>query len=229
MPLLVPEGAALAQGGGPEWGGSGWSFPPGNPAGPGGQGNWSVRPEWTRHFRGPARTEYFLFGAGGALLALSPLLPWVSIALFGSVDLFRLTTAANSVVILPWAMVGVGVSIVIATLTGARLAGLAIASAIAVVVALVAGGGDLISLVRAVHDSRGIASLDVGLYVGVASLVLLAVGAFRVHRSQFAGQGPWQPTTPVPPDPRPGWKPDPWGFQGRERYWDGQSWTPHCR
>lgn len=223
----------VAQGGGPYWGGSGWPPPPGDPAGPGGQGGWSVRPDWTRHFRGPARTEYLLFGAGGALLALSPLLPWLNVAFLGSMNLFRLTTAANSVVVLPWAMVGVGVALVIATVSGARLTGLAIASRMTVVVALVAGGGDLIALVRAVHDSSGLASLGVGLYGGVAALGVLAIGAIRVNQARSraaAGPSPWarppqRPTVPVPPDPRPGWKPDPWGLPGRQRYWDRQSWS----
>lgn len=227
----------MAQGGGPYGGGSGWGPPPGGSARPGGQGGWSLRPDWTGHLRGPARTEYLLFGAGGALLALSPLLPWVSVTLFGSMNLFRLTSAANSAVILPWAMVGVGIALVAAVLSGARLTGLAVASGVAVLVALVAGGGDLIALVRAVHDSGGFASLDVGTYAGVAALVVLAVATVRVNqaRSRYAaGPHPWarppqRPTVPVPPDPRPGWKPDPWGLPGRQRYWDGQSWSPESR
>jgi len=30
----------------------------------------------------------------------------------------------------------------------------------------------------------------------------------------------------APPDPTPGWKPDPYG-QAQQRYWDGSSWTQH--
>lgn len=227
----------MAQGGGPHWGGSGWTSRPGEPAGLGSQGGWSVQPEWTRHFRGLARTEYLLFGSGGALLALSPLLPWLSVTFLGSMNLFRLTTAANSAVVLPWAMVVVGAALVIATLSGARVTRLAIASGVTVVVALIAGGGDLIAVVRAVHDSGGLASLDVGTYTGVAALALLAGGAIRVNQARSrvtAGSPPWsrrpqRPTVPMPPDPSPGWKPDPWGLPGRQRYWDGQSWSPQSR
>lgn len=168
---------------------------------------------------------------------MSAILPWVSVIFLGPMNLFRLTTAANSAVILPWATVGVGVALAIAALAGAPITGLAITSGIAVVVALIAGGADLVSLVRAVHDSDGFACLGVGFYSGIAALALLAVGAVRVQRMRAGfspGPSRWhQPpsrlTWPVPPDPRPGWKPDPWGLPGRQRYWDGSSWWPESR
>ncbi len=177
---------------------------------------------------------YLLFGLGGGLLALSPVLPWVNILFIGSVSLFRLASLANSVVVLPWAMVGVGLGIVVATLSQSRLETLSVVSVATVLLALVFGGGDFADLVRAVDSSHGIASLGIGMYAAVAALVLLSVAAWREYRTARASSRrqpyqPQRPTQPVPQDPRPGFKPDPWGMPGKMRHWDGRSWGPETR
>jgi hypothetical protein len=190
--------------------------------------NWS-----TDHLKGPARTDYLLVAGGGGLLALSTLLPWVSVVLVGSVDLFRLTSLTNSVVVLPWGLVAAGIGLAAAALAGVRLDHLTAGCLITVITAVLFGGGDLVYLIRAVHASDGLASLDIGMYACIAALVLLVVAFVRVHRAaQRSGsttrRRPGTVTQPVPSDPRPGWKQDPWGLPGRTRYWDGQSWTPHA-
>jgi quinol-cytochrome oxidoreductase complex cytochrome b subunit len=172
------------------------------------------------------RATYTLFGIGGGLLALSPLLPWINVILVGSINLFRLTSIANSVVVLPWAMVAVGATLVVMSLTKSRLRSLAVVAIITIIAALLAGGGDLASLVRAVDASDGLASFNVGFYAALAALAVLAIGAFRVLHVRATP--PPRPTEPVPLDPRPGWKPDPWA-PGRSRYWDGYSWWPESR
>lgn len=191
---------------------------------------------WPPHLRGPARKEYWLTGGGAGLLAISTALPWVNVRLGGSVNLFRLTSATNSVVILPWALLLVGIGIAVATFVGARVDHLAWASGITVVVALLAGGSDLVWLIRAIDASDGAASLDIGFFAAIVALVLLSVGAFRVHQERSrvpAHDGPRRGSSPLseprPADLRPGWKPDPWGLPGRTRYWDGRSWTPDAR
>jgi Protein of unknown function (DUF2510) len=232
----------------------------------------------------PESTALVLIGVGGGLLALSPFLPWVNIIFIGSLDLFTLTRAAHNVEILPYAMLLAGLGLAIAVLTRAvPISRLAIAATIAVVTAVVFGGGDFVELVRVADQARGLVDLGAGFYTAVGALILLSVGAVMgraalksktwMSSPRRAPVGPWQsgpppgtppmsrlPATPPgwypdpagsgsmrwwdgrtwgqlarpqgvtqepPADRTPGWKSDPWGPQGRTRYWDGTAWTSH--
>lgn len=52
-----------------------------------------------------------------------------------------------------------------------------------------------------------------------------AAGAATSIGTPVPGAAPPVGAVP-PPDPSPGWKPDPYG-QAQQRYWDGSSWTQH--
>lgn len=144
--------------------------------------SWPVRSQLPQHLRGPARTEYIIFAIGGALLALSTLMPWVNVMVLGPISLFRLTEVTNSAPMLPWVLVAAGMGLAIAALTGTSLERLAVIGTIVVVLTLIAGGTDFVNLVQALRHSDGFASLDIGFYSSIAALVLLAVGGARVQR-----------------------------------------------
>lgn len=183
---------------------------------------------------GAEAISYLLFGLGGGLLALSPILPWINIFLIGSVSLFQLASLSHSVAVFPWAMVGIGVGMVLATLSRSSLKTLSAVSAITVVLSVILGGSDIAELIRAANASHGVANLGIGMYAAGAALVLLSIAAWREHRiaRESSSRQAYQvarPTSPAPQDPRPGFKPDPWGAPGYLRYWDGGSWGPETR
>lgn len=214
---------------------------PGPPGGTPGGPPWGGR-QPPGHLQGPERGDYLLIGGGGLLLALSTLLPWLSVAFIGSLSLFSLTSAAKSITFLPWAMVFAGITLGMMAYMGSRITLLARIAGIVVAIIVLAGVGDLIVLVRSVDHSYGFARLDIGLFIAIAALVLLAVGAVRVHlrygvdpasatgyRSRPEAAPPARVCTPVPPNPSPGWNQDPWGPSGRLRWWDGYGWTKDTR
>jgi hypothetical protein len=230
------------------WSGAPWGSPGGRESYPGPPGGTPGGPPWGSwqppgHLRGPERGDYLLIGGGGLLLALSTLLPWISVAFIGSLSLFSLTTAAKSVVFLPWAMVVAGLALGTMAFMGSRITLLSrVAGIVVVAVTVLAGFGDLIVLIRAVDDSYGFARLDGGPFLAIAALVLLTVGVVRVHvrygvgsspaswhRGRPAAPPPGRVSAPVPLDPSPGWKQDPWGLPGRLRWWDGSGWTRATR
>ena len=181
---------------------------------------------------GPDGAAYWLIGAGGTLLAISTILPWVNVIFIGDLSLFRLAGVAHSVEILPLAMVVAGVGLAVAAFRGAPIEKLALAAAITAGLLVLVGGSDVVDLIRAVHASRGLAGLGSGVYAGVIALILMGAGSVRAHgnlaysKRKHAG---WRPSSRVsesaPYDRAPGWKQDPWGVAGTKRYWDGYGWT----
>ncbi len=81
------------------------------------QGNWQP----PSHLQGPQRTEYIIFGAGGAVLAISPLLPWVTTLSIANFNLFGWTSATGSVALLPWGMLFAGIILAVMAFVGKRL------------------------------------------------------------------------------------------------------------
>lgn len=213
-----------------------------NAGGPYGRG-----PRWPRPIRGgPGSTDYFLLAAGGILLAVSTVLPWINVAFVGGVDLFRWTKADDSVGLLPWLMVLAGIGLAVGAYRRVPLTSLALAGAVTAAVSVLVGAHDVYDIVRAVDRSQGLwAGVGSGIAVAAVAVVILAVAALRVHLRYRASTAPsggrragWgrrsvvgrprraRPITQSPPfDLAPGWKPDPWGVGNGQRYWDGRSWT----
>lgn len=82
---------------------------------------------------------------------MSTILPWLNVIFIGDLSLFRLADVAHRIAILPIAMVVAGVGLAVAAFRGTPVKQLAIAAAITVGLLSLAGGSDLVDLVRAVH------------------------------------------------------------------------------
>lgn len=205
----------------------------------------SERFDWRSppHLQGGHRRAYLLLAVGGGLLAVAPLLPWMQVALLGNVNLFRLHTLAHTFGYLPGAMVIAGVATLLGAYLGAGVRYLAWISVVVVVAVVTAGAGDLWDLYRLVHHSNGFLVLGIGADVAIAALACLGAGAVSAlrqpaHAAGAAGavgapRGARAPRTPrqrrvvaePPSDRSPGWKADPWGVAGAQRYWTGDAWT----
>ena len=195
--------------------------PPGPPKQAGTPGQFSAP-----YSASPYKTEYLLIGLGGALVALSTVLPWLHVDLFGSLNLFRLATAVHITPVLPWAMVAMGIGIAVQAYRAATITQLAWTAFGTLVAVLFLGGAQLIYGMIQVNPGGDFESVSYGFYIALAGLVLLAVGAFRVNRMTGTPSPPGvRPTQPPPPSMNAGWYKDPFGT-GR-RYWDGSVWTEH--
>jgi hypothetical protein len=172
----------------------------------------------------PYKTEYSLIGLGGALVALSTVLPWLHVDLFGSLNLFRLATAVHITPVLPWAMAAMGIGIAVQAYRAATITQLAWTAFGTLVAVLILGDAQLIYGMIQVNSGADFESVAYGFYVALAGLVLLAVGVFRVNRMTSPSPVA-RPTNPPPPSRNAGWYQDPFGT-GR-RYWDGSAWTEH--
>ena len=199
---------------------------------PGRNFNWRHRP----HLAGSHRREFLLVGWGGALLVVSTVLPWVQVALLGGVDLFRLVRLTSDPPVLPWAVLALGVALLTVAYIGVSAQRLGLIALVATVVTVVGAGGDFIRLYLLVNRSGGALSFDIGFFMAVAAVVLVAIAAVRMRRSApgatFARTETvreWRVTEEPPVDRIPGWKQDPWGVQGATRYWDGGAWTRDTR
>lgn len=224
-------------GAGGDWHGSEHRWPPPGPDFVGGP-DWPPPPvgppSSPSPLEGPHRNDHMLIAVGGGLLAASTVLPWAHVFLLGNLNLFAFASIDHAAAILPWAMVIVGGVFALTALSTAQSGRLAEAAAVTAGIGVVGGTGDFLSLLHAAQGSDGLVTLGIGALAGVASLVLLAMGSIRILRRESdwrryaAPQAPDAAvTTPRPLDPTPGWKQDPWGAPGRQRYWNGWSWTEH--
>lgn len=201
--------------------------------GRGGRFDWRQRP----HLSGSSRREFLLVGWGGALLALSTVLPWVQVALLGGLDLYRLQSVAAEPPVLPWAVLALGVALLVVAYVGVAVRALGLIALISTVAVAVGAGGDFVRLYLLVNRSGGALSFGVGFFMAVLAVILIGVAAVRLRRStpgptRAADSRPapeWRVTREPPADRQPGWKQDPWGVQGATRWWDGGAWTRQTR
>lgn len=188
------------------------------------------------HLRGAHRRAYLFLAVGGGMLAVAPLLPWMQVAFLGNVNLFRLHTLAHTFGYLPGAMVLAGVATLVGAYLGAGIRYLAWTSVVVVGAVVTAGARDLWDLYRLVHHSNGFLALGIGTDVALAALACLAAGAVSALRQPASGASAPRATrqratrqrrvSAEPPfDRSPGWKADPWGVAGAQRYWTGDAWT----
>lgn len=131
------------------------------------------------HLKGPDRGPYLLIGAGGALIALCTILPWVHVIFLGSFNMFRLTSVAHSDGWIPVLAILAGLGIVAAVLAAQPVRHLAWASGAVAVLAVIAGWSGVGHLIAVVHASDGAVSGGLGLYAGIVAVILLAAGAVR--------------------------------------------------
>jgi len=186
--------------------------------------NW----RWPAHLRGGYRREYLLIGAGGGLVAVSTVLPWLFVAFAGGVNLWTLVSTLHLFAYLPISMVTLGTVLLVGAYFGAPVRALAWVSIISAGGGLIAGGGDFYELVRLVDRSGGFLDFGFGILVALAGLISLTMAFFQIRRrSPVAATDtrPWRVNAEAPHDQTPGWKTDPWGVAGARRYWDGRSWT----
>ncbi len=117
-------------------------------------GEFGVRPPerggWQppARLRGTERSDYYLIGGGELLFALPTMLPWVTMTLVGSFNLLHFTSATNSVMLVPWAMVIADLGLRATGFAGAHLTGLSRLAGIIVVLTALVDGGDFFVSVR---------------------------------------------------------------------------------
>ena len=189
------------------------------------------------HFQTGHRRVYQLVAAGGALLAVSTILPWLQPGFGGRLDLFELHRAEHLYPYMPIAMAAAGGLLFFASYFGAPARLLGWSAMAAGAAAVVAGGGDFVYVWRRLGPAAGFMSIGIGTLVAIGGVVCLILAFTHVRRYTPAPARPTRrPRRPrrrkgasavaeVPADPSPGWKPDPWGVGRSRRYWDGQSWT----
>jgi len=140
---------------------------------------------------GAARTqgsrEIALIGAGGVLLAVSPFLPWIHVVLLGNLNLFQLINLSHGSPGIGYALSAAGVAVALAAALGMPRDGLRAASIAVGVIAGLLGGDYGIGLIKAVHESNGLASAGTGIAVAILAVILLIVPAVVLRNAPGSG------------------------------------------
>ena len=136
---------------------------------------------------------------GGAAVAAAPFFTWVHVALLGDLNLFNLLAAGHGSQF--WAVLPLLLGLGTAAAALRRIRRL---RQIAITFGIVAGIADgilLVSLLHAVSGSYGLAQVRIGPWIGVAGAVLVLIGGFRTKRDEPLLQPTplFQPTSGIPP------------------------------
>ena len=134
-----------------------------------------------------------LIGGGGAALAISPFVPWVSIPFLGGINLWTVSRLSDSGPLVVWLAVLVGVFLAIGGARKGNDGSLRLVAGVAGGLVGLIGIVNVAKLIHGVGETQGFVHLSFGPFLAMGSIVAILVGAFlplqRADKIKIAAPG----------------------------------------